>query len=85
MEVIKGCVETRRLSACSAPYEVKKQTLALGIGLLVQRVQPWCRLQVGNPRKGHKSCETLAYAPKHRSFTRCPLHPSPPPPYPEIS
>lgn len=46
MEVIKGCVETRQLSAYSVPYEVKKQTLALEIGLLVQRVQPWCGLRV---------------------------------------
>lgn len=46
MAVIKGCVETRWLSAYSAPYEVKKQTLALEIGLLVQRVQSWCGLRV---------------------------------------
>lgn len=39
MEVIKGCVKTGVLSACSAPYEVKKQTLSLGKGPLVQRVQ----------------------------------------------
>lgn len=92
MEVIKGWVETRLLSACSAPYEVKKQTLSLGNGLLVQRVQPWC----GPSEKAvpEKALRCVLWDsdlwPQASLFIRPPLRPPPhscpgPPPYPKVS